>query len=93
MASDTRSIPYGVIRGETKPQKSNEVIRSSHVADVTGVMQRVRTREHKSEWSRTTRLWWVTIMMMMTMIIHVLVKLCNDDSLDILVQHNVKKPC
>lgn len=57
LASDTRSIPYGVIRGETKPQKSNEVIRSSHVADVTGVMQRVRTREHKSEWSRTTRLW------------------------------------
>ena len=33
------------------------------------------------------------IMMMMMMIIHVLVKLCNDDSLDILVQHNVKKPC
>ena len=57
LASDTHSIPYGVIRGETKPQKSNEVIRSSHVADVTGVMQRVRTREHKSEWSRTTRLW------------------------------------
>ena len=33
------------------------------------------------------------MIMMMMMIIHVLVKLYNDDSLDILVQHNVKKPC
>ena len=33
------------------------------------------------------------MIMMMMMIIHVLVKLCKDDSLDVLEQHNVKKPC
>ena len=59
MASETQSIPYGVIRGKARPIKSSDVIKSPHVADVTGLIQRVRTREHKSEWSRTTRLWYV----------------------------------
>ena len=60
MACKTHSIPYGVIRGEARPLKNSEVIRSSHVPDVTGVIQKIKTREHKSEWSRTTRLWYVT---------------------------------
>ena len=59
MESETRSIPYGVVRGETRPLKNSEVIRSSHTSDITGVIQRVKMREHKSEWSRTTRLWYV----------------------------------
>lgn len=59
IASENHSIPYGVIRGEARPLKSSEVIRSPHVSDVTGVIQRIKTREHKSEWSRTTRLWYV----------------------------------
>lgn len=57
MACENHSIPYGVIRGEARPLKGSEVIRSPHVSDVTGVIQQIKTREHKSEWSRTTRLW------------------------------------
>ena len=57
LENESRSIPYGAIRGETRPLKSSEVIRSPHVSDAVGVIQRIRTREHKSEWSRTTRLW------------------------------------
>lgn len=59
MACENHSIPYGVIRGEARPLKGSEVIRSPHVSDVTGVIQQIKTREHKSEWSRTTRLWYV----------------------------------
>lgn len=61
MACKTHAIPYGVIRGEAIPVKNSEVIRSPHVADVTGVIQKIKTREHKSEWSRTTRLWYVNL--------------------------------
>ena len=53
------SIPYGVVRGEATPLKRTEVIRSAHVQDAIGLIQRIKTREHKSEWSKTTRLWYV----------------------------------
>lgn len=55
--AENHSIPYGVIRGEARPVKRTEVIRSPHVPDAIGLLQRVKTREHKSEWSKTTRLW------------------------------------
>ena len=57
IAADDRSIPYGVIVGEAQPLKRNDVIRSPHVKNVTSLMQNVKIREHKSEWSKTTRLW------------------------------------
>jgi len=58
-AAENHSIPYGVIRGEARPVKRTEVIKSPYVSDVIGLIQRIKTREHKSEWSRTTRLWYV----------------------------------
>ena len=58
-ATESNSIPYGVIRGEARPVKKTEVIKSPHVSDAIGLIQRVKIREHKSEWSRTTRLWYV----------------------------------
>ena len=60
--AENHSIPYGVIRGEARPVKRTEVIRSPHVPDAIGLLQRVKTREHKSEWSKTTRLWYVSYM-------------------------------
>ena len=57
--AENHSIPYGVVRGEAIPLKRTEVIRSAHVQDAIGLIQRIKTREHKSEWSKTTRLWYV----------------------------------
>lgn len=56
-ATESNSIPYGVIRGEARPVKKTEIIKSPHVSDAIGLIQRVKIREHKSEWSKTTRLW------------------------------------
>ena len=57
--AENHSIPYGVVRGEAIPLKRTEVIRSAHVQDAIGLIQRIKTREHKSEWRKTTRLWYV----------------------------------
>lgn len=56
-SAENHTIPYGVIRGEARPVKRSDVIRSPHVTEAIGLIQRVKTREHRSEWSRTTRLW------------------------------------
>lgn len=56
-AAENHTIPYGVIRGEARPLKRTDTLRSPYVADTVGLIQRIKTREHRSEWSKTTRLW------------------------------------
>ena len=55
---ENHTIPYAAICGEVKPQKKGTAIKSSHNSDAKGVIQKIRTKEHKSEWSKTTRLWY-----------------------------------
>lgn len=60
-AAENHTIPYGVIRGEARPLKRTDILRSPYVADTVGLIQRIKTREHRSEWSKTTRLWYVEL--------------------------------
>ena len=57
--AENHSIPYGIIRGDARPRNRSGIIRSPYVSDAIGLIQRIKTREHKSEWSKTTRLWYV----------------------------------
>lgn len=60
-AAENHTIPYGVIRGEARPLKRTDILRSPYVVDTVGLIQRIKTREHRSEWSKTTRLWYVEV--------------------------------
>lgn len=51
-----KSIPYAVIQGYVSA--SNRPIISQYVADIYGVIQTLICREHKTEWSTSTRLWY-----------------------------------
>ena len=56
LSSDSRTIPYGVISGEGQPVQASKVVNSPYTSK-QGLVQKVRRKEHKTEWSRTTRLW------------------------------------
>ncbi|XP_072163800.1 mitochondrial ubiquitin ligase activator of NFKB 1-like [Diadema setosum] len=53
-----QSVPYAVVEGNIKAVENS--IKSEYVVGVCGVIQTLLCREHKTEWSRSTRLWYDT---------------------------------
>ncbi|XP_033099542.1 mitochondrial ubiquitin ligase activator of NFKB 1-like [Anneissia japonica] len=50
-----KTIPYAVIEGAATPVKG--VIHSQNIAGITGLIQSLILKEHKTEWSKSTRMW------------------------------------
>lgn len=57
-SASNQSIPYAVIEGQVKAAEQS--IKSEYVVGVCGVIQTLLCREHKTEWSKSTRLWYDT---------------------------------
>ncbi|XP_030847811.1 mitochondrial ubiquitin ligase activator of NFKB 1 [Strongylocentrotus purpuratus] len=53
-----QTLPYAVIEGNIKAVEQS--IKSEYVVGVVGVIQTLLCREHKTEWSKSTRLWYDT---------------------------------
>ena len=53
----SKSIPYAIVEG--KVQAEGPPITSEYVFGAAGVIQSLICREHKTEWSKATRLWYV----------------------------------
>ncbi|XP_072020540.1 mitochondrial ubiquitin ligase activator of NFKB 1-like [Amphiura filiformis] len=51
----SKSIPYAIVEG--KVYADGPAIRSDYVLGAVGVIQSLVCREHKTEWSKATRLW------------------------------------
>ncbi|XP_071946349.1 mitochondrial ubiquitin ligase activator of NFKB 1-like [Antedon mediterranea] len=50
-----KTIPYAVVEGAATPV--NDVISSEKVSGITGLIQNLILKEHKVEWSKSTRMW------------------------------------
>ncbi|XP_070572263.1 mitochondrial ubiquitin ligase activator of NFKB 1-like [Ptychodera flava] len=53
-----KSLPYVVIEG--KVAAIGEALKSEYVAGMLGVIQTIILKEHRTEWNKTTRLWYDT---------------------------------
>ncbi|XP_077996229.1 mitochondrial ubiquitin ligase activator of NFKB 1-like [Glandiceps talaboti] len=50
-----QSLPYVAIEGEAKP--IGQTLKSEYVAGMVGLIQTLIVKEHKTEWSKSTRVW------------------------------------